>query len=129
MGMGLDQMPVRKSMGDNIPFRYGGKSVIRQDTLATLKLGAQGFPDTEYQPSLMDKEDNAMYKMDMNMFPDLVSENNLVPQSEYPDRYQHIPNMLKRHTNSFEPTGTPGRKTITTKNMQNPRDIIVDDFI
>lgn len=76
----------------NINFRFGVDGQPRREKSydkQSIKLGAQGFPDTEYQPTLMDemdKQEGNMYKMDMNMFPELFSEFNAPAKSELPDR-------------------------------------------
>lgn len=80
----------------NLTFRFGveqppqGKREKERDksyeNMQSIKLGAQGFPDTEYQPTLMDNEEGNVYKMDMNMFPELISEYNVAAQSELPER-------------------------------------------
>lgn len=73
----------RKSMpaDPKINFKFGVGHPVRKQRMESIekqsiKLGAQGFPDTEYQPTLMDHEEATTYRMDMNLFPELKSEYN-----------------------------------------------------
>lgn len=123
---------VRKSMpaDPKINFKFGVGHPVRKQRMdsiekQSIKLGAQGFPDTEYQPTLMDNEEATTYRMDMNLFPELKSEYNHIAQSEYPENHHQL--TLKKNTNSFAP---PHRSPLDQgkRNVRNPRDIIIDDI-
>lgn len=84
----------------------------------SIKMGAQGFPDTDYAPTLMDEQSNA-YKMDMNLFPELQSDYDMCINSEHPTNE-------KRASGQKSKSFYPGQPIGSTK--VRGFDPVIDDF-